>query len=214
MMPTIGNHENEEMTIDGKETKIGYVSYLARFALPQAERHYTFDYGAARFVAFNSDDLANPSELDWLRTTLAKARKTKSVKWLVVFQHHPPYGSSQKRGDNQEVIKSVVPIYDQYKVDLVLCGHNHHYERQYPLRGGVITDKRQTGYKRQAGTVYVVQGGGGRELYDFAEIQPAMTAKREKVNGYLRLTVRKNGPLTVEAKRLDQTTIEKFEIKG
>ncbi|MBS1709001.1 MAG: purple acid phosphatase [Armatimonadetes bacterium] len=213
-MPTIGNHENEEIKKDGKETKIGYVSYLARFALPQAESHYTFDYGAARFVAFNSDDFANPTELAWLKTTLAAARQNKRVKWLVVFQHHPPYGSSKKRGDNVDIIKSVVPIYDKYKVDLVLCGHNHHYERQFPLRAGVITDSGLTGYRRQAGTVYIVQGGGGRELYDFAETKPAMTACREMVNGYLRVTVRKSGPLTIEAKRLDRSLIERFEIKG
>jgi hypothetical protein len=28
-----------------------------------------------------------------------------------------------------------VPLFDKYGVDLVVCGHEHHYERSHPIRG-------------------------------------------------------------------------------
>jgi hypothetical protein len=27
-----------------------------------------------------------------------------------------------------------VPLFDKYGVDLVVCGHEHHYERSHPIR--------------------------------------------------------------------------------
>lgn len=211
-MLTLGNHENEKKTIDGKEVKIGYASYLARFALPKPEERYTFDYGNARFVAFNSDDYKNEAQLKWLREVLSAARKDSGVKWIIVFQHHPPYGSSKGRGDNQGLIATVTPIYDEFKVDLVLSGHDHHYERQYPMRSGKPTSSAMTGYKKGEGTLYIVQGGGGQSLYDFIDPKPEICALREKSHGYLKVTVPKKGPLNIESKRNDGSMIERIEI--
>ena len=28
-----------------------------------------------------------------------------------------------------------MPLFDKYGVDLVVCGHEHHYERSHPIRG-------------------------------------------------------------------------------
>ena len=62
-----------------------------------------------------------------------------------------------------------VPLFDQYGVDLVVCGHEHHYERSHPIRGqqpnatltpvpaGTRTDVVDT----TKGTVHMVIGGGG-----------------------------------------------------
>lgn len=212
-MLTLGNHENERITRMGMTVeRIGYVSYLARFALPGNERWYSFDIGPARFVVFNSDDYANPDQFAWLETTLQDARKSRRIEWIIVCQHHPLFGTSRGRGDNKGLIQKVQPIFDRYKVDLVLAGHDHHYERQFPLRGDVVTSRDRETYRRGEGTLYVVQGGGGKSLYDFDVNFPDMLCLREKSYGYLRVTVRKGGPLTVEAKRLDGSIIEQFEI--
>ena len=211
-MIALGNHENEDMKIDGKDQEVGYVSALARFAMPGSEQWYTFDYGNARFVSVNSDDYENPQQRAWLDATLTETRKDKQVKWVIVLQHHPLYGTSKGRGDNEGLIKAFGPIYDKHKVDLVLCGHDHHYERQFPMRAGAIATKQATGYKKGVGTLYIVEGGGGKALYDFTDPKPEKCAVREKANGYLRVTVRRRGPLTFEAKRLDRTLIEKIDI--
>jgi acid phosphatase type 7 len=216
-MPTLGNHEYESKVAPDGE-KLGYRSYLARFALPGNEDHYTFDYGNARFVAINSDSLQRfndeaQKQLAWLRETLAKARKDPKVRWLIVFQHHPLYGSTKNRGNNTKLIQMLEPIFDEFKVDLVLEGHDHVYERKYPLRAGSPVSTNKQSYRQSAGTIYVIQGGGGQSIYELVPEQPATTAIREAVNGYLRVRVPKDGPLTVEARRLDGTLIEQFQIQ-
>src|SRR5271167_2672488 len=65
-----------------------------------------------------------------------------------------------------------VPLFDQYGVDLVVCGHEHHYERSHPIRGresnptltpipaATATDVIDT----SKGTVHMVIGGGGTSV--------------------------------------------------
>jgi hypothetical protein len=74
-------------------------------------------------------------------------------------------------------------LFDKYGVDLVLCGHDHDYERSYPVRGanhnagtdattGAVVDTLQprpaipanpaaTGFDTTRGTVHLILGGGG-----------------------------------------------------
>lgn len=208
-MLTLGNHENER--IDGE--RIGYVATLTRFAMPEKESYYAFDYCGSRFIAFNSDDYRNPEQLQWLEETLKSARADKSVRWIVVFHHHPPYGSVRGRENNAGLIQVVTPLYDKYQVDLVLNGHDHVYERIYALRDSKIVNSSLTEYRKGEGTVYVTCGGGGQSLYDFVPDKPELTALREKTYCYLRVLVPARGALAVEAYRSDGTLIEKFMIK-
>ena len=65
-----------------------------------------------------------------------------------------------------------VPLFDKYGVDLVVCGHEHHYERSHPIRGresnatltpipaATATDVIDT----TKGTVHMVIGGGGTSV--------------------------------------------------
>jgi hypothetical protein len=212
-MLALGNHENERMMIDGVRKPIGYVSALARFAMPGAEKWYACDMGPMRLVVFNSDDYRNTEQLQWLEKTLSDARSNPGIQWLVVAQHHPLYGSSKGREDNSGLIKAVQPLFDKYKVDLVLAGHDHHYERQFPMRGGKAVSSHPNAYLKGEGTLYVKGGGGGKGLYEFADPWPALSAMREKTYCYLRITVERDGPLTVEARRLDRSLIEKVVVK-
>ena len=213
-MLTLGNHENERIRVNCQDIRIGYAAYLARFALPGREESYAFDFGNARFVAFNSDKFREEAQLRWLEGVLSSARRDKWIKWIIVFQHHPPYGSSAGRDDNSGLIQTLTPVFDRYRVDLVLAGHDHHYERQYPVRAGKVVSTAKSGYTHGAGTLYFIQGGGGKSLYDFTDPKPAMCAYREKATGYLRVTIRRNGPLTIESKRTDGSVMETVEIKG
>ena len=62
-----------------------------------------------------------------------------------------------------------VPLFDTYGVDLVVCGHEHHYERSHPVRGQQPNPTRTpvpvaTGtdvVDTSTGTVHMVLGGGG-----------------------------------------------------
>jgi predicted MPP superfamily phosphohydrolase len=159
LFPAMGNHEYN--TDNGGP-------YLDLFDLPattldpqDAERYYSFDWGSAHFVALDSEDplrrISDASDNDmgdWLEADLAADDHT----WKIVIIHRPPYSSSPIHTET-DVREKLVPIFEAYGVDLVLAGHNHNYERTYPLRNGTVSTLEE------GGIVYVVTGGGGRTLY-------------------------------------------------
>ncbi len=65
-----------------------------------------------------------------------------------------------------------LPLFDKYGVDLVVCGHEHHYERSHPIRGqqanGTLTPipvaTDTTIIDTTQGTVHMVIGGGGTSM--------------------------------------------------
>ncbi|NUP10011.1 MAG: hypothetical protein HOW73_28515 [Polyangiaceae bacterium] len=132
--PVPGNHEYR--TRDA-------IPYRALFDLPNNERWYSFDWGDVHFVGLDTEQMGE-TQIRWLAADLAKNEK----KWTVVFLHKPAF-SSGWHGSDDEVREAFVPIFEKYGVDIVLQGHDHHYERTKP----------------QNGITYYVTGGGGAGTY-------------------------------------------------
>ena len=119
----------------------------------------------------------------WLESTLAAARADASIDWIVV-QLHQCACSSAPAGDGSDlgIRREWLPLFDTYEVDLVLSGHDHGYERSFPVRGfdsgagtdivtGATADTRRPRpvtivdsgvFDTSQGTVYLVLGCGGR----------------------------------------------------
>jgi 3',5'-cyclic AMP phosphodiesterase CpdA len=73
-------------------------------------------------------------------------------KWTVITFHHPIFSPKTTR-DNKRMRETFKPLFDQYKVDLVLQGHDHTY-----ARGMVNIPMKEQG--AQSGTMYVVSVSG------------------------------------------------------
>jgi hypothetical protein len=72
----------------------------------------------------------------WLEDTLARARRDSSVDMIVVFMHQCAMSTSVPgNGSDLGIRQTWLPLFDKYEVDLVLSGHEHDYERTYPVRG-------------------------------------------------------------------------------
>jgi alkaline phosphatase D len=72
----------------------------------------------------------------WLERTLAGARRDPSVDMIVVFMHQCAMSTSVPgNGSDLGIRQAWLPLFDRYEVDLVLSGHEHDYERSYPVRG-------------------------------------------------------------------------------
>jgi alkaline phosphatase D len=72
----------------------------------------------------------------WLEATLAEARRDPSVDMIVVFMHQCAMSTSvHGNGSDLGIRQAWLPLFDKYEVDLVLSGHEHDYERSYPVRG-------------------------------------------------------------------------------
>ncbi|HEX3395616.1 MAG TPA: metallophosphoesterase family protein [Steroidobacteraceae bacterium] len=72
----------------------------------------------------------------WLESTLSAASKDQSIDWIVVQMHQDALSSSKNgNGSDKGIREAWLPLFDRYGVDLVLCGHDHDYERSWPVRG-------------------------------------------------------------------------------
>jgi 3',5'-cyclic AMP phosphodiesterase CpdA len=66
----------------------------------------------------------------------AAARNDPSVDWIIVQMHQCACSSSATgNGSDLGTRQQWLPLFDQYEVDLVLNGHDHDYERSFPVRG-------------------------------------------------------------------------------
>lgn len=180
VMSAPGNHETETT-----QTGNGAATYLARFALPQRELFYGFDYGRVHFSIFHStydaDPVAAAEALAFLEDDLRAAaarRDAGELDFLVVVQHHPLWANAEdadlmrhylERRTNPPLIAAEEQMLVRHGVDLLIAGHNHHYERTKPMAYGVSTDPRTTGYEDPNGYIQIITGGGGASLYDFRD---------------------------------------------
>ena len=87
-------------------------------------------------TSFYINGYSGGAQTRWLERTLADARRDLSVDWIVV-QLHQCACSSSKTGNGSDLGLRAewLPLFDKYEVDLVLSGHDHDYERSFPVRG-------------------------------------------------------------------------------
>ncbi|WP_344221481.1 discoidin domain-containing protein [Kribbella sancticallisti] len=173
--PIPGNHETYDDT-----PFAGYRQYFGSIATPQGKNYYSYNIGNWHFVALDSNDfttgegVAEPAQLTWLKQDLAA-----NTKRCVAAAYHHPRFSSGDHGDNPDSI----PLWQTLvgaKVDLVLNGHDHHYERFVP--------QNVNGQKDANGPVQIIGGMGGMTLYDVHSAHPA-TAKILSAHGVLKLSM-------------------------
>lgn len=147
LWPSLGNHDAGSAN---SPTQSGI--YYDVFTLPTqaqsggvmsgSEAYYSFDYANIHFIALDSADsdwTENGLMLRWLKADLEANRQD----WLVVFCHHPPYTKGSHDSDKdkdsdarmRKMRENVVPLLEQYGVDLLLAGHSHAYERSFLLDG-------------------------------------------------------------------------------
>jgi hypothetical protein len=112
-------------------------------AIPNGTVTYIHGYtGELEIVAANNsavpDRRSGQPNLQtlWLEETLAQARRDPAVDMIVVFMHQCAMSTSLPgNGSDLGVRRAWLPLFDRYQVDLVLSGHEHDYERSYPVRG-------------------------------------------------------------------------------
>ncbi|WP_353650146.1 metallophosphoesterase [Nakamurella sp. A5-74] len=185
-MPSAGNHENER-----GNGPIGYRAYQTYFELPAADRQtdvtrglwYSFTAGAVRVISLANDDVclqdggdsyvhdySGGAQKRWLERELAAARADRDIDWIVVCMHQVAISTANNfNGADLGVRQEWLPLFDRYGVDLVVCGHEHHYERSHPLRGHADTrtltptpvSTATHSVDTSRGTVHMVLGGGG-----------------------------------------------------
>ncbi|MBL9187724.1 MAG: metallophosphoesterase family protein [Opitutaceae bacterium] len=172
VVPTPGNHEFAKLDEkDAAAPRALSVQWRPQFALPEngpaelAETCYWFDYQGTRIVSLDSNRL-HEEQVPWLRAVLEKNPQ----RWTILTFHHPIFSPANDR-DNPKLRALWKPLIDEFKVDLVLTGHDHTYARSGDMAGRarVGSVNAAKGYNQvydpAIGTVYVVSVGGPK-MYD------------------------------------------------
>ncbi|GAC1448225.1 MAG: hypothetical protein PVSMB8_07170 [Vulcanimicrobiaceae bacterium] len=147
---------------------------------------YAFTVGSMHVISINNDDVTyqdggnsyvrgyfRGAQKAWLEQALATARLDRDIDWIVICMHQVAISSADNfNGADLGIRQEWLPLFDKYGVDLVVCGHEHHYERSHPIRGqqsnatltpipaATATDVIDT----TKGTVHMVIGGGGTSV--------------------------------------------------
>lgn len=146
---------------------------IAYFRLP-ARGYYSYELGAWHVVVLNSN--CRPAggcgdgspQQRWLEADLAAS----TARCTFAYMHHPRYSSGLHGSD-----PTIDPLWRTLAAggaDVVLAGHDHHYERFRPIDG----------------IRSFVVGTGGRSNYPVLRQLPESYRVDERTYGVLRLTLR------------------------
>lgn len=185
---SVGNHEL------GREGPAGQSAFLKYFATDadgkDAKKLYgTTRWGNTRFFFLNAMDDWTADQRAWLKAELDKAKDEPGLKHRFAVLHWSPF-SSGPHGPNPALARGhVVEMMRDGKVDLVLAGHDHVYERGEGL-----------------GVKYVISGGAGAPLYE-KKRDAKETRKFESVHHYVEIMIDGDRVATT-AKRASGSVLE------
>ena len=148
--------------------------------------NYSYDVGDAHFVCLDSNVYVDPTDAAlnaWLDADLAATE----ARWKFVSFHHPCFNIGAHHSHEQQM-RVLTPLFEKHRVNFVLSGHEHNYQRTQPLRfvprdttkarnlhskdrlisGEFSIDRNFDGEKvtRADGVIYLTTGAGGKYLYD------------------------------------------------
>ncbi len=110
----------------------------------QLEVYYSFDHGNTHFLSLNSEvyDFLNTSDgINQMKAWIEQDLDQNDKLWTVAYFHQPPYSKGSHDSDDffELVMKAmrerVLPLLEQYDIDLVVCGHSHVFERSHLIHG-------------------------------------------------------------------------------
>ncbi len=141
------------------------------------KKYYSFDYKSVHFVVLDTNDIVNDNlsfnQIDWLINDLQQNKDN----LVVVAMHKGIYSAGPHRND-KEIInmrKTLGKLFSDYKVELVLQGHDHVYSESFYMDGEGKKTKVPA-YNQGApinnnsgGVLYITMGSSGNKYYSFAD---------------------------------------------
>ena len=236
-----GNHEYAR----------NFEQYKSEFHMPWNKvnkgnsEFYSFNLGPGHFISLSTEQFIRgptaelSAQLEWLQNDLAQAAvRRKSVPWLIVMAHRPFYCNADY---SHQPYSKLIPAFNEYcvehaimmrrevedmfykaKVDLVLTGHVHNYQRMQPVYRNESQPSEYDGlhvHVNPTAPVYILNGGGGSELGSdpLSRTPQSWTLVQNRETSYAVLTLVNSTHLyweqisSVCGKRLDYLWISKSD---
>jgi predicted phosphodiesterase len=209
MKNVIGNHDIEDGHLD--EILEHYDDDF------ESEQYYAFSHENVQIIVMSTeiDYSADSAQHSFVESELEDAASDSSIDWIIVAMHRQMYGSpSEASGilDSAQLnlIEAYHPLFQKYGVDLVLYGHNHYYERTYPLNFSsdeenhdddddhdtdepFITTREATNYLSPDGQIFITIGTGGQSIFEFTDRKPYVVSQFDEGYGFLDITITDSG---------------------
>ncbi|KAF3437453.1 hypothetical protein FNV43_RR20206 [Rhamnella rubrinervis] len=145
-MTAIGNHERDYIgtgsiyiTPDsGGECGVPYETYFPMPTPAKDKPWYSIEQGSVHFTIISTEHewSKNSEQYEWMKKDMASINRSKTP-WLIFTGHRPMYSSTSGLTNiDQRFVDQVEPLLLQNKVDLVLFGHVHNYERTCSIYNG------------------------------------------------------------------------------
>ncbi|PIN03055.1 Purple acid phosphatase [Handroanthus impetiginosus] len=226
-MTAIGNHERDYMesgsvyvTPDsGGECGVPYETYFPMPTPGQDKPWYSIEQGPVHFIVMSTEHnwSVNSEQYQWMNKDMAAVDRTRTP-WLIFAGHRPMYSSSPGLpilpSVDSNFVDAVEPLLLANKVDLVLFGHVHNYERTcavYQQKCKAIPKKDGNGIDTYDNTnysapVHAVIGMAGFTLDPFTQHNSWSLSRIAKF-GYIRAHATKN-ELKVEFVNANSTNVD------
>lgn len=170
--PSPGNHEYYS------PNGYGYFQYFGDAAGSQQHSFYSVEKAAWHIISLNSSlqGEAQQAQLAWLKSDLQHQHSA----CILAYWHHPLY-SSGLHGNNANM-QAAWELLMAAKADVVLSGHDHHYER-FGLQDSDAQENSQAGIRE------FIVGTGGAKFGPVFFRKAHSEAINTKENGVLKLTL-------------------------
>ncbi len=165
------------------------------------KRYYNFVKGTpdeSKLVEFfvvdtNEENTIRVEQLAWLDGAL----KGSTAKWKVAYMHHSLFSSGRMHPPYLGMRNQLHPLFTKYKVNLVLAGHVHAYERIKP----------------QDGVQYITEGCSGKIMRNTLDKGSSLTAFGQDQQQSFLLAHVTNDELKIEAFGLDGKQFDTVTLK-
>ncbi len=204
----LGNHDAQDGSL-----------YAQLFNQPE-KWYYSFDRQGVHFVAINSEESYGPGspQYEYLDQDLQSASESSDANWIVVFVHEPMYSSPSHHDPLASLRDAYHPLFDKYDVDLVLQGHNHNYQRSFPIMYNsqdpskpIVFPENDNGvFRDPPGQIYAEVGTAGKSKYSLEGKSPFIAEQFDTDVGFLNVAFPDDD--TMEATFYDNTGSVKDEF--
>ena len=188
--------------------------YLKYFKLVRT--FYSFNFKNTHFVTIDTNaplDI-NSEQYKFVKNDLEKASSNKSIGWIIPFFHIPAYTTPSGERilslfptepfavTSYDLLRNTYqPLFDKYRINIVLQAHAHNYQRSYPIlfnqsspSNPIITNKDSNSYHSPKGEIFLTVGTGGRSLHQFlVNKQTYVITEEDTKHGFLSLKFTNNG---------------------
>ena len=224
-LPVVGNHDLHHPPGDADPKKALSVSPLWRrhFALPangpdveeMPLQSYCLDYQGVRFVSLDTNVFA--SEKDDIEPGLKRRVAGKQVEWLtkvlsgnpykwtIVSQHQAIYSAAQGR-NYEEMRAALAPLYEKYRVNMVIQGHDHVYSRSHKVARDRVVDPSAPG------VVYAISVSGPK-MYKLEARHRELMAKQAEQKQLFQVIEVSPEKLKFTAYSVNNVVADAFELR-